>query len=162
MQVCKLCGKSLPNKCFDFSIPKVCITAGFCYQCNSDLDLLHIRSSGRTKPVYDNLPSQQWTSIRRQFTQEVVLHYGGCCFCGETWAIDFHHLDPASKDFSISSIPWGKRDLLIPELEKCIITCKNCHHKIHCGVLSCDDKTTIVVPDHIKESLAALVASVVV
>lgn len=58
-----------------------------------------------------------------------------CTTCPENdpCAIDFHHLDPSGKDFSIADA-WN-RGLSIPriesELEKCVPVCKNCHAKIH-------------------------------
>lgn len=44
---------------------------------------------------------------------------------------DFHHIDPAQKDFAISAsigIPWR---IIKSELDKCILLCANCHRKHH-------------------------------
>lgn len=59
----------------------------------------------------------------------------GCRSCPETDCdcLDAHHIDPATKDFAISSIRVlnPKQEILIKELEKCICLCRNCHAKLH-------------------------------
>lgn len=64
----------------------------------------------------------------------------GCICCGETEhrCLDFHHLDPKSKDFNLSLVANGtitsiKR--IQCEIDKCAIVCANCHRKIHAGLL---------------------------
>lgn len=58
-----------------------------------------------------------------------------CCICSESdsHCLDFHHLDPSQKDFSISDASsMGLSSYrLSDELKKCIVVCKNCHVKIH-------------------------------
>jgi len=45
---------------------------------------------------------------------------------------DFHHIDPATKQFSIGTNGHCRKweDVLI-EIEKCIILCANCHRIEH-------------------------------
>ena len=62
---------------------------------------------------------------------------GKCEVCGEDcWlALDFHHIDPATKSFAICtamSRGW-KRSRIEPELAKCILLCRNCHAILHWG-----------------------------
>ena len=66
---------------------------------------------------------------------KAVEYKGGCCEkCGYDkyiGALDFHHLDPKEKDFSISNklgCSWNK---IKKELDKCILVCSNCHREIH-------------------------------
>lgn len=61
----------------------------------------------------------------------------GCSKCDETdhACLDFHHINPANKLFSISR---GRaRELaaqkIADEIKKCVILCKNCHSKFHAG-----------------------------
>ena len=58
-----------------------------------------------------------------------------CSICSEadSYCLDFHHLDPTQKDFSISdAVSFGLHsDKMTEELKKCIVVCKNCHTKIH-------------------------------
>lgn len=66
---------------------------------------------------------------------------GKCSICGYDKclsALDFHHIDPNTKEESPSYIVmrWKFEDCL-EELSKCILVCANCHREIHdneCGV----------------------------
>jgi len=51
-------------------------------------------------------------------------------------ALEFHHIDPNEKDFSLSHrgycYSWDK---VKKELDKCILVCSNCHREIHAGII---------------------------
>lgn len=76
---------------------------------------------------------KQWVKDRANFLRAVKL-LGGQCDCGESHiaALDFHHLDPNQKEFSVAvllrSNDWGK---ITAELDKCQLKCSNCHRKSH-------------------------------
>jgi len=62
---------------------------------------------------------------------------GKCIICGYNKclrSLDFHHLDPNEKEFSISKNKNRKFENIIPELNKCILVCSNCHGEIHEGI----------------------------
>ncbi len=69
----------------------------------------------------------------------VELFGGKCCNCGydkNLAALDFHHVDPETKEHNwneLSRKPWQE---IIVELKKCILVCKNCHAEIHCPHLA--------------------------
>lgn len=74
---------------------------------------------------------------RRRIKRKAVDYSGGMCLKCEykrsVAALDFHHLDPGSKDFQISaglSIGWDRTKA---ELSKTILFCKNCHSEFHNG-----------------------------
>jgi len=80
-------------------------------------------------------------SLRRKRLKEMAVQYKGgkCVFCGYArymGALDFHHMDPAKKDFGLSmqglTRSWEK---VKQELNKCILVCTNCHREIHAGLL---------------------------
>ena len=58
-----------------------------------------------------------------------------CVKCGESHiaVLDFHHIDPSKKEFSISSAKSDRYsiDRIKKELEKCIPLCANCHRLEH-------------------------------
>lgn len=64
----------------------------------------------------------------------MVAYKGGCCSaCGykkSLAAMDFHHLNPAEKDFEIGGLSsnWEK---IAKELDKCVLLCANCHRELH-------------------------------
>ena len=57
-----------------------------------------------------------------------------CIECGESdiRCLDFHHIDPATKKYSISLLRQrGSARKLIEECKKCVVLCSNCHRKLH-------------------------------
>jgi hypothetical protein len=71
--------------------------------------------------------------------QQAVDYKGGSCYSCGYWnclqALDFHHLDPEEKEFSISEATKTTLESIKEELDKCILLCKNCHSEVHAGLL---------------------------
>lgn len=64
----------------------------------------------------------------------VDLLGGACSRCG--WneniaALQFHHLDPNEKDFTIGRFLHKSWSFLEAELKKCVLLCANCHITEH-------------------------------
>lgn len=65
---------------------------------------------------------------------------GKCCICGydrSPNALEFHHLNPAEKDFGFGAkranpSSWAA---IVVELKKCVMVCANCHREIHDGTV---------------------------
>lgn len=57
------------------------------------------------------------------------------CACGESdpAAIDFHHVDPATKQDINQLVRSGTIARVAEELKKCLAICANCHRKGHAG-----------------------------
>lgn len=75
---------------------------------------------------------------RRDANREKAFIYKGgkCVICGYNkyhGAMDFHHLDSDEKEFVISTSWQCSWDKLRPELDKCVLLCKNCHAEVHGG-----------------------------
>ena len=79
-------------------------------------------------------------SERRKKLREMAREYKGgkCIMCGYnrySGALDFHHLDPAKKDFGLSTKgltrSWEK---IKEEIDKCVLVCANCHRELHAGI----------------------------
>ena len=101
---------------------------------------------GLTKHVFYAKSSHngQWKCMKCESEASVLknqkyklraLQYKGCkCEkCGydrNIAALEFHHLDPAQKDFGISATHrcWEE---VKTELDKCILVCANCHRELH-------------------------------
>tara|TARA_Y100000022_G_scaffold124448_2_gene107779 strand:+ start:6311 stop:6541 length:231 start_codon:yes stop_codon:yes gene_type:complete len=60
---------------------------------------------------------------------------GSCSKCGYDnyiGALEFHHLDPTQKDFTIAKVKlttFGEK--VEKELDKCVLLCSNCHREQH-------------------------------
>jgi len=77
-------------------------------------------------------------SKRRKQNKLALLEYkGGCCErCGYNKcvaALEFHHLDPTTKEFPLNGNTYGL-ERQKKEADKCILVCANCHREIHNGV----------------------------
>ena len=76
---------------------------------------------------------------RREIKRTLVAEAGGACtICGydrSVKALQFHHLDPAEKSFSLAAGGLTRslqraRD----EAAKCVLLCANCHAEVECGL----------------------------
>ena len=67
--------------------------------------------------------------------QKAVDYKGGCCSnCGydkSLAALEFHHIDPATKDSDWNNYKRVFSDKYIKELDKCVLLCSNCHRELH-------------------------------
>ena len=69
------------------------------------------------------------------------LRGGQCVRCGYNTclqALEFHHIDPSKKDFTISNDNFKIADA-IKESKKCILLCSNCHKEFHAGLWNIED-----------------------
>ena len=60
---------------------------------------------------------------------------GGCCvLCGYDKclaALEFHHVDPAAKEFTMKELVSRTMEAVLEEVGKCMLVCANCHREIH-------------------------------
>lgn len=73
-------------------------------------------------------------SWRKRRKKDLVEYKGGKCEkCGynkSVEALQFHHINPLDKDFTISGKSWSFEKLK-EEVDKCIMLCANCHLEEH-------------------------------
>jgi len=53
------------------------------------------------------------------------------CGVNHPAVLDFHHKDPSTKLFDITSKVGGQPDMIKKEIAKCIVLCSNCHKILH-------------------------------
>ena len=77
---------------------------------------------------------------RKLKAMSVELKGGKCFLCGYNRcvrALEFHHIDPTQKSFSLSvrglTYAWAK---IKAELEKTVLLCANCHREVEAGLIS--------------------------
>lgn len=57
------------------------------------------------------------------------------CLEKEPCCLEFHHLDPSKKEYTIASVSrFTTFDNLLKEINKCVVLCANCHRKVHAGI----------------------------
>jgi hypothetical protein len=78
---------------------------------------------------------------RRRRVKEILVgeHGGACAICGysrHVGALEFHHLDPSEKSFSLGHA--GVTRSLVKaraEAAKCVLLCANCHAEVEAGIV---------------------------
>lgn len=69
---------------------------------------------------------------------QAVAHLGGKCInCGYDKcqnALEFHHVYPEHKEFSLRDKSSKTFKAILPELKKCVLLCANCHRELHAGL----------------------------
>lgn len=117
-KICPLCGKEF------FPLERG-QSRKFCFDCSPS----YTREMGK---------SQNITAIRRALKKHLVEYKGGKCeICGYNnciSALQFHHLHPEEKDFTIAdNLHLNNFDIkkYYQEVDKCILVCANCHAEIH-------------------------------
>lgn len=84
--------------------------------------------------------------IWRQKTKKlIVMGFGGKCNkCGYSKCfscLDCHHINPLDKKFTISKslVCPTEWTIIIEEVKKCVLLCKNCHGELHAGLWKIED-----------------------
>lgn len=126
-KICKKCGRELPLEMFDESR----------HQCKD------CRKAYRKRRRQEHPEIHLAQAMRRQKRVQEWLHTlkTPCIICGESepCCIDFHHINPDTKEFTISQHLGKGRDVLRKEISRCICVCANCHRKIHFGSINLQD-----------------------
>jgi len=114
-----------------------------CSACNRELPITEFYSNGyqpsgkkKYKSKCKNCQIVQNDSRKEDIILKVVGSYS-CNICGYSkckQALEFHHVDPQIKEYKISDLSTHKEDIIVLELEKCILVCANCHREIHYGL----------------------------
>lgn len=100
-------------------------------------------AANQRKCCYDCMPDGIQLT-RGAFLAKIKLKRGGKCIrCGYNTcmkALEFHHLDPTQKDFTISNDHFKLLDA-VEESKKCILLCSNCHKELHDDLWKIEDLT---------------------
>ena len=88
----------------------------------------------------------------RQRLKVRLLYAAGdkCAICGYDkcrTALEFHHLDPNEKDFTLATNANIATEKALEEIKKCILVCANCHREIHSDLID----TTILTSSYSQE-----------
>lgn len=125
---CPHCKTNLDLSCFGLRSRGTPVS--YCKQCVRDHAKAHYQLN---KATYADHRSRSQSTRRVGLRAEIAaLKKGPCMDCGEThpsWAMDFDHRDPSTKEFSIAcgvSAPLAKERILT-EIDKCDLVCALCH-----------------------------------
>jgi hypothetical protein len=116
-----------------------------CVKCNrnkKDSEFYVVKSGprkGKIQSYCKRCNSKHAAERLRNFKQNLVDYKGGKCqkcnYDKCIAALDFHHRDPNTKEFTLSHIKMTSfeknKDKICAELDKCDLLCSNCHREIH-------------------------------
>lgn len=79
---------------------------------------------------------QKWYKDRLKENHKILdnLKLNGCAICGYdkcNEALEFHHVNPKNREFSLNADNMDKNTNMVKEINKCILLCANCHKEIH-------------------------------
>ena len=113
-----------------------------CIICHQLKEYSEFYKHPKTKDGYNSsckvCQYEKYNKVHIKKRKELKLHYvellgGKCSKCGynkHPEILEFHHLDPKEKDFSVSNLlRMGKQ--ADNEILKCILLCPNCHKEEH-------------------------------
>lgn len=130
MKKCSTCGEF--KALTEFHKNKVCLDGHqrYCKACHSEINKNHYLNNKKDYVSRAKAQRKSKTLWWRNYKKEI-----SCSLCEESrwWCIDFHHLDPNTKEYGISQMVTDSksRKSILKEIEKCIPVCRNCHADIH-------------------------------
>lgn len=94
------------------------------------------RQAQKTPATYAPQTSYERVKRRRQHLKLLAVAYKGgkceeCSYARCYQALDFHHIDPKTKEFTIAAITNRSWSNLKAEVSKCRLLCANCHREHH-------------------------------
>lgn len=110
-----------------------------CNVCNETKELTEFYSNGLWKGKKKYKPSCKSCEYEKDMLRymKIVKNFYGslsCKLCGydkNFAALDLHHVDPSAKEHQVSVMRNHSEEVIIKELEKCILICSNCHRELH-------------------------------
>lgn len=68
----------------------------------------------------------------RERIEEGKQRLGGICLmCKTKEQLQFHHVDPTTKEFDATRFHMVSRERWLAEVEKCVLLCRSCHTTLH-------------------------------
>ena len=141
-KLCKKCGRELPLEQFELEhTAKGDIRRSTCRECRAEY------RKNRRKEHPEFHVAQEARRIKRVREWQNSLKTS-CIVCGESEpiCIDWHHLNPSTKNFTIGANFSRARSLILSEIKKCVCLCANCHRKVHAGLIDLNNYITSESP----------------
>lgn len=116
-------------------------TCKSCQQNFPNTEEFFYKNGGRLHVYCKKCANQTVVERQRNIKKELIAHKGGKCHvCGYDkyfGALEFHHLDPNAKEFTLSN-KLAAVETMKKEADKCVLLCANCHREVHGGIITLD------------------------
>jgi len=102
----------------------------YCKECHKQITTRHYNQN---KDAYKARAMQAKAELRKWWVEYKETLKCECCGESRWWCLDFHHTDPSIKDKAVSSMVSATRPkrVILAEVAKCMVVCRNCHADIH-------------------------------
>jgi hypothetical protein len=110
-----------------------------CERHGLEVHHLHARNTGKYRYRCKRCVGEAVTRRHRKIKRMLVDEYGGgCAICGYDRVLGnlcFHHVDPTTKSFGVTTARGKSLATYLEEARKCVLVCANCHGEIEAGVI---------------------------
>lgn len=141
----------------DLNIQEQNLYQKYCPNCKKNKELSSFyfsngKYSPRCKECTKQLEKEKYKQIHAEI--EKYKSFCKCAKCGDTrsYVLDFHHINPEEKDYTVSDNSHAKLNTLMKEIKKCIPLCANCHREFH----YLERQQNITLDDFLKTKNGAL------
>jgi hypothetical protein len=117
-------------------------TKKICPRCKDEkvIDEFYRRRNDANCSTYCKSCTTSITTERQRLVKQKAVDYlgGKCSICTYDrylGALEFHHINPSEKDFTIAELKLTSFEKIKAELDKCLLVCANCHREIHSGLI---------------------------
>ncbi len=140
MKNCSKCHTDKPTTEYFMKNSKTGLLHAQCKECyRTSRKQTYAKHYEKYKEVYRERAKKRHQEQREKFRQNILAYLKdkACKSCGESdvRVLEFDHLDPYQKGFTISqAVKLNKSwDNVLTEIKKCQILCANCHRKRTCS-----------------------------
>ena len=133
MKRCTRCGVEKPEERFSKQSRQKDGLSPWCKDCFSEYRNGRRNVDREYQKLYYRKHNETKKQYRKDKLEQIHKLKNSCVKCGESrpYAIDFHHIDPKTKEFEPSQLINASNQKLSDELKKCICLCRNCHAEFH-------------------------------
>lgn len=144
MKFCSRCKQEKTLDEFYFKNKSKGIRQSQCKDCSSIYQRKHYIDN---KDLYLERSKRDKEKSYKRYKDYVNSFKSSCFVCNENHiaTLDFHHIDPLQKEFTVSRMYSMKKAK--DEIDKCVVLCSNCHRKFHWGD---PDVVKLVNTSHLK------------
>ena len=130
-RICKKCGFGQEINLFSKNKNNKDGLQNYCKTCKSNNDKTSNIKNWEKLKVRNKVKNHKKSLIRDDWK----INLGGKCKkCNDNrlYVLDFHHLDPKTKEIQIGNA-WSYKSIedTFKEIKKCIPLCSNCHREFH-------------------------------
>ena len=129
MKICTHCNNE--KELSEFSLRSSGKPSSWCKECTRTYNRNKFHSSSEEKQRINK--NRKAAYERGKAFVDEYLSDKKCSECGfdHPAALDFHHIDPDTKEFAVSTMKSLSLSRILEEIKKCEILCANCHRIKH-------------------------------